>query len=352
MHFLETFTPPESRSLPGGKLRNMTFDQLPYSPYSGYFEGAYPDSQTNYDTNNCFADLSSLYLSRTYLEGALAKTTITLNTLRDRQTRNERLLSTCAGPRSKKKKIKQNKWNTGKTIETCEREERAFFDCLQVCIGNIQMLEAIVHSTNTSLVSGHGCSNSNTCSDATSFDWQGWTDNAIVSPFEKEARHTFSIDEIAPEVCREYAISNKVAAEARRVSAQRPSARTPRANRTCVSTVYPVPIDTTFSYNLRSVLSPEATEFQPERPFGLPVHRPGKEVDKLSISGYLASKRLQFAQQRSSSEIGMIDVNHRLSSMARPPLAQLQTWTGPSPQRQPEIEPSPMKVERQRTRSF
>ena len=154
------------------------------------------------------AALVHLRNQEVYLEDLLSKTAITLNALRDRQTRNERALKENSGPRSKRKKIQQNHWRTDRTIRARENEERILVDCLRVCRFNIRTLERIAFATYVpSTGAGYGGSaslsliesESATATTETEFDWNGWVNPGDVSPFYPRARRTALNDNVSPE---------------------------------------------------------------------------------------------------------------------------------------------------------
>ncbi|KAF2690519.1 hypothetical protein K458DRAFT_288892 [Lentithecium fluviatile CBS 122367] len=275
--------------------------------------------------------LDCLRSQKGYLDNLLSKTAVTLNALRERQTRNERALSTNPTPRSKRKKIQQNKWRTNKTIQTCENEERAILDCLQVCSNNISTLESIINPTDLSSTAVE-CTVSNpyALSDTTSFDWNGWTDNAAISPFQRDRERPLPMDEIPPET--------PVAQT--RFRYMSPTLRRPpplplRAHRDPTALVPPVPPNTAHSQFSHSALSPEAAVIEPSV-----THVPHcddelpRELDKLSISGLLSSKRMHRIVQKRFSDAAIGHLFGRLSS-SRPAATQTrshQSWAAPTPE--------------------
>ncbi|KAL1597937.1 hypothetical protein SLS60_008425 [Paraconiothyrium brasiliense] len=256
-----------------------------------------------------------------YLEELLSKTAMTLNALRDRQTRNQRVLSTHPTPRSKRKKIEQNGYRTSKTIQTCENEEKAILDCLQVCKNNINTLEALIYPPETSWTHAeYYSSNSYVDSDTTSFDWQGWSEDVAISPFEKTRNRPLPLDEIAPDTIA----SGYAEAETRRPP--RPSLRSASETK---STLPPAPLNSAYT---NFALSPEATAFEPGAAhLQLPGTRLTKELDKLTISGLLASKRMDSIQKRRFSDEGV--AFRRFSSNIQPPSTRAgscHSWPGAS----------------------
>ncbi|KAJ4301692.1 hypothetical protein N0V90_003785 [Kalmusia sp. IMI 367209] len=288
---------------------------------SSYFDACVQDTQTMHGPSIWLSKLNSLHGQKGYLEELLSKTATTLNALRDRQTRNERALSTLPIPRSKRKKIQQNRWKTGKTIQTCENEERVILDCLQVCTRNIHTLEAIIHQRETPHVTAkYYSSNSYADSDANSFDWHGWTDDAPISPFKKERRCSLLMDEIAPEASFDGIVSG-------RSTARRSPLLRPQSNHAPASTFFSAPLNTAYTRYSRSTLSPEAAEFEPSVKHNPLVRQSIREMDKLSISGLLASKRMQSIQKRSCSDVA---INHsvRGTELGGPtPASTARVWS-------------------------
>lgn len=197
-----------------------------------------------------------------YLEEFLSKKVTTLNTLRDKETRNERALSLNPTPRSKRKKIQQNNFRTRKTIKQCESEERAALDCLRVCYQNISILALLLNPTEASSTYTAGelsCSASRSCleteSSATDVDWNGWTEDGEISPFLRKPQRFAMMDEIAPETpvdeqrpMLRISTANKPPARLSRVDAPVPS---------------PPPPNTARGTQFFSSLSPMAKSFQP-----------------------------------------------------------------------------------------
>ncbi|KAF2645540.1 hypothetical protein P280DRAFT_465357 [Massarina eburnea CBS 473.64] len=216
----------------------------------------------------------------------------TLNCLRGqkRQTRNEHALSTNPRPRSKKKKILQNKWRTGKTIQTCENEETVILECLQVCRNNISTLEAIVTPESCPSSTGYqsatdGTSTNSYDLDYSVFDWKGWGDESRTSPFEGCRRQSLQTDEIAPEV--------------------------------------PLDAGSWLACTATAAMSPRAAVFEPGAMHVLQVdnERP-QELDKLSISGLLSSKRMQLISSRRFSDDAIGHLFLRLACSERPGLVR------------------------------
>jgi len=219
----------------------------PVLPPLSYFDIVSSQIQYTHDISNWSSTLNELHCQQKYLDGLLSKTATTLNALRDRQTRTEHVLTGLPFPRSKRKKIQQDKWRTNKTIKTCENEERVIINCLHTCTHNIKALEAMMQLTAHVLT---------TTAKYTSMN------DAAVSPFQKERERSLPNDEIPPEACE----------------------------------LQPAPPKATYGPFSRPSLSPEATMFQPSITNISAVGQLPQELDKLSITGLPTSKHLQLVQ--------------------------------------------------------
>lgn len=300
----------------------------PYSPIrpSGYFDTFVHNTQSMHDPTMLDSTLNCLRGQKQYLDELLSKTAVTLNALRDRQTRNDRILSAHPAPRSKRKKIQQNRYKTGKTIKTCENEERAIFSCLQVCETNIHTLEAILYPPDLSswTSTDYYSNNSYMESDRGSLDWNGWTDDSPISPFKRERERPLPMDEIPPET--------PLPAEYVDIKHNHPPPLPPRLDIACSSVLPLVPPNSAYT---NFAFSPEATTFEPSTTqIQLPVARLSKELDKLTISGYLAAKRKRWVQSRQFSDVTINQMIRRLPGNAPPasaPARPYQSWAYPKP---------------------
>ncbi|KAL5426543.1 hypothetical protein PMIN04_001858 [Paraphaeosphaeria minitans] len=303
----------------------MGYGERPVNPYSpdrlsGYFDAFVHNTQTMHNLNTWAPTLNGLRGQKGYLEGLLSKTVTKLNALRDRQTRNQRILSTNPTPRTKRKKIQQDRWRTSKTIQTCENEEKAILDCLQVCENNIHTLEAIIYPPVLSFNgAGQYGSNSYGEPDTTSFGRQGWADDVDISSLEQTGRGPLLLG----------GVSADTTASCTEVEIRRPSPLPPRSvpgPKSAFLVAPPVSAHTDF------MLSPEAATFEPSAAhLQLPVTQLTRELDKLTISGFLASKRMSSIHRRRCSDEGM--AVERLSSVVRPTATRKDSsssWPGQS----------------------
>jgi hypothetical protein len=308
-----------------------TVNPYPPHPLSSYF-GTYAQNTHNmHETSSWILTLNRLHSQKGYLDDLLAKTATTLNALRERQTRSERALSMNPKPRAKRKKIQQDRWRTCRTIQTCENEERVILDCLQVCNNNISTLEAIVNRGDLSSTTVE-CNprDSVVDVDTTSFDWNGWTDEAPISPFVKDRVRLYSIDEVPPKTL----LGMTGPEQPSRRSTRCPPPLSPRSQPGPTARLPEVPPDTAHS---QSNLSPEAAVFEPSAVHNRPTNNePSVELDKLSISGLLASKRMLLLQKRRFSDIDTDHGHHRLPGEcpAGDQLRPWQNWAAPIPEQQ------------------
>lgn len=248
------------------------------NPYSavclpGYIGGAMHIPSIAQHPNN-LATLLYLYNQKTYLEDLLSQKATILHALRDKHSRIERSLSVNTNPRSKRKKVEQNRWRTERTIKTCEDEERAILDCLRVCSSNIKTLDSIINPTDAS------SSYMESASTPTDFDWNGWADGGDTSPFLRKARRPAIVDDISPETCI-------------LITGKKGPPLPPRSRPTVSAPVPPAPPNTARTQCTLS-LSPTAPCFEPRASHEAPSREEWiKDLDKLSISGLLASKRVR-----------------------------------------------------------
>ncbi|KAH7130121.1 hypothetical protein B0J11DRAFT_503921 [Dendryphion nanum] len=310
-----------------------------YSPQrlSGYFDAFVQSTQAVYPQDNWMATLSCLRDQRGYLESLLSKTATTLNALRDRQDKNEWALNANPTPRTKKKKIQQNRWRTNRTIQRCENEEKVILECLQVCNSNISTLESILlpidSSSTAAEYNSHGTyleSYLETDSTATGIDWNGWNgwvDGGETSPFQRRCNKPLMVDDIPPEE----------AFLERSMSCRKLPPLPPRAALAVPlsTSLPPAPPKSAYIQFHHSMLSPEATCFESKV---LHVNGGAKSpcgetlrLDKLSISGLMASKRVQamMHQRRRFSDAAIGHMFRKLSTMSRPGVVARQSSCPP-----------------------
>jgi hypothetical protein len=152
--------------------------------------------------------ISKLQSEKEVLEDGLANCVTYLQVLRKKQARTERRLVTDSSlSRKKRKKTQQGKRELEKEIKHRERDEQAFLNNLQACKANIYMAETIsMPSTAISSTMPDIASISMQCSypvdvqtEPTEMSWNGWTDDTVLSPFEKESNSPLFADDVAPD---------------------------------------------------------------------------------------------------------------------------------------------------------
>ncbi|KAF2492219.1 hypothetical protein BU16DRAFT_584346 [Lophium mytilinum] len=264
-------------------------------------------------------DTARLQTQKSYLEELLSTTATTLHTLREKQTRTDRILATGPSPRTKKKRIMQTRWRTGKTIKTCENEERVILDCLKVCNNNLQALQnleacnypAFAEPSFTPL-SWY----SNATPDTRGADfWNGFGDEC--SPFQKQSQYLTAQDvEVAPHLTYEEAVLETLQLSARPLvdipvrRARRLACREPQT----------------------SLLSPLAATFEPDEK----KHGIAPVKDKLTLAGLLSSNRVRQLRSLPKRRFSDAAVGHLFRCLSRPRFVKEVKYASWSPGSSPE----------------
>jgi hypothetical protein len=301
----------------------------------------------------CMTTLTSLKSQKGYLNDLLSKTVTILNALRDKQGRNYRLLDSTLGPRSKKKKILQNQWRTDKTIKTCENEEKVILDCLRVCENNIHTLESFVYPMGTCTTAAEydsrNAKHSYIDSVSTDFDWNGWADGVPMSPYHRQ-RHNASIpnkippDGVVQRPVQWTAPGNPITLK-QASAPKRPTPLTPHVHH---------PPTTAVPEFHHTVLSPEATSFEPHIVHSPTVERTQKELDKLNVSGLLDSMSISQIVGRRFSDAAIGHMFRRLSINNRPDVGtarEHESWDPDSKQYHASVSSALTAAPAKRTRS-
>ena len=161
-------------------------------------------------------ELARLHHEKNALSKGLADCVTYLKILREKKIVTEHRLQTQLGlPRKEKKKwLQQAKRHVDNEIKHRERDEQAFLNNLQACETNIfltnmkayhgtdVLFQAAEITPTPSLYASPLCS-SYSGSDITDLTWDGWTDETVISPFQKKGNNPFMFDEVAPDVCTE-----------------------------------------------------------------------------------------------------------------------------------------------------
>jgi hypothetical protein len=237
-------------------------------------------------------------------------------------------------PRKKRKKIQHSKREIEREITNRELEEQALLTNLQACKTNIYLLETqSLPSTAVSSTVPDLVSNSTRCSipesELTEPNWNGWGDEAVVSPFQKRSSNPFFADDIAPDDCPEgRAVEELMDTDPKLL---------PNATDRSVLRIQP---NTVCS---QSMLSPEATVFEPHR-----VHLGQRELvvqhlAELHTSSSLAIKSLQIKalqikaleimEQRRLTDAGIVRESRQGSLQPIAEEAYNQSWADTTPQR-------------------
>lgn len=215
-------------------------------------------------TNTWSSNLSRFGYEKEILENELANCVIYLHSLRKRQARNERVLGATPPPtRKRRKKIQQTQRELEKEIKNKQREEAALLNNLQACRTNIYIAEGLPctltddFSTVPDLTP---CNTQHSCaeSEATETSWNGWAEDAVVSPFEKRSSHPFFVHEVAPDEQVENPLNDCM-----------PVGKTARGPPPLLDSLrfnddLPVPPNTAQIFHVHSLLSPVAEEFHPQ----------------------------------------------------------------------------------------
>ncbi|KAH8728611.1 hypothetical protein GQ44DRAFT_701701 [Phaeosphaeriaceae sp. PMI808] len=227
---------------------------------------------------NWSIDVDRLWYDKEILEYGLANCATYLITLRKKLARNERLLSKdLPPPRKKRKRLQQEKHKLGMEIKYRERDEQAFLNNLYDCNAKIHFASGLLPTqTNFLMTDSSYASSSAQCSYedssliATEISWNGWADDVVTSPFEKERKNAFFSNEIAPdELADESEECLIVTGEI-----ERPFTIIQDAE---PGSEYPVPPNTAHSESSPFLLSPMAVVFEP-------TLAPVEQHDRLSIS--------------------------------------------------------------------
>ncbi len=305
-------------------------------------------------------DLVRLHKQRDFLSMGLADCVTYLNALREKQKKNARQLNVEPPmPQKKRKRLQQTRRHLEIEIKNRERDEQAILNNLQACETNIlltnmkafYLTNASVHVSNytpaPSLYASTLCSHSE--SEATDLSWDGWTDDALISPFQKNCNSPFFVNELASEICPRD--PRRDSAMARNVRRPPPLSRKSAE----LSNSLPVPPNTAQSQFRRpSVLSPEAAIFQPSCSFQVQQAAPSATVlRRLSMSSATATKTKRSLQKRRYSTAEIIPILQRFSidARSRPELLPGQKCQQSMAQSNPHTDAG-VQMSRQRTNSL
>ncbi|KAF9694614.1 hypothetical protein EKO04_007242 [Ascochyta lentis] len=300
-------------------------------------------------------DLIRLQQEKDVLSKGLADCVTYLKALREKQGKNAyQLHMVSPASQKKKKRMQQTRRYVDIEIKHRERDEQAFLNNLQTCEANIfltnmKIYHASLHATDLAstptLYAPTICSYSG--SETTDLAWEGWTDEAVVSPFQKRSSNPFLVDDVAPDACAEDQRRDSVVAK----DAKRPPPL-PRAAVELPNSL-PVPPNTARSQSTRSsVLSAAAAIFQPA-----PGTNSGRssesKIKRLSISNSMARSCVELLQKRRFTVADIVPILSRFAIDAPPTPEHPAGQTGytTTPQRSLQKVMRPL-MSRQRTNSL
>lgn len=286
-------------------------------------------------------DLIRLQHEEAILSKGLADCVTYLKALREKQAKIAHQVNVdSAAPQKKRKKMQQIKRHITNEIKNRERDEDAFLNNLQACKANIFLANIKAYYTTAGSFHAPGLDYTSSLhtptlcsyaeSETTDLTWDGWTDEAAVSPFQKYGGNAFFADDIAPDA---------FSVELRRDSALSKNAKCflPLSRDSMdMSNSLPVPPNTAQSqFMLSTVLSPEAAVFEPTPDAA--DHRGelrGMELNTLSVSSPMASSCEQVLRSRCSSTGDIRPILPRFSTHVRanPKSLPGQTWRPTTPQ--------------------
>lgn len=311
-----------------GQLHDI-FSYSSYNPYNHNIPVSLP------------YDLMRFYQEKDFLSERLADCATYLRALREKQTRNDHQLDAdSALPPKKRKRLQQAKRYLAGEIRNREMEEQACLNNLQACETNIILANMkAYHLIN---VSSHTSDNTLTpildtptlCSysgsEATDLAWDGWTDEASVSPFQKRASDPFLVEDPAPDVYMSGSRRDSVILKDVK--------RSPPRSRDAVelSKSLPVPPNTAQSQFTRpSILSPEAAAFRPTGACsvqGGDCARTGFRGLSMSNATATEAKELLRKRRFSAGEVGPVLQRLSIEVGASPEHLPGQMWCKSTPQ--------------------
>lgn len=185
---------------------NMQFEDSAFVSQWSY--PALPAFQT-YPISHALAassDLTRLYVEKEILEKGLADCVTYLHALRGKKSRIDRQIETGSKlPRRKRKQIQAIHRQLERDIKNRERSEEACLNNLQACRANIYVLESLsspstgILSAIPAFTSGSTRQSDPAESVPTEMSWNGWADDAATSPFQKQTKNVFFVNEVAPD---------------------------------------------------------------------------------------------------------------------------------------------------------
>ncbi|CAA9965072.1 hypothetical protein PTMSG1_08431 [Pyrenophora teres f. maculata] len=278
------------------------------------------------------SELSRLHCERDVLENGLANCVTYLQALRKKHAQIERRLVTDSSlPRKKKKKRQQVKRELEKEIKNRERDEQAFLINLQACKTNIHITEtcaspsAVVPSVIPDFASSSTIYLYPEDAEPTDLSWNGWTENTLFSPFQKQSNNPFYADDIAPDERSEMNTSGQVDG----VSVHTPSS----VQHNGMFLSFP-------NARTQNPLSPEAAVFAPQVTRTRQGDSISQQLSELHLRSSLAitvlkMRELELIEERRATDAGVAR-SRRPSSLAKIiEETGSQTWANTTPQYSP-----------------
>lgn len=304
--------------------------------------------------------LIRLHQEKNILSKGLADCVTYLKELREKQAKNASQLNVQPPlPQKKRKWLQQTKRHLDSEIKNRERAEQAFLTNLQACETNIYLANMKAYQLSSASFQASGSTSTPTLytptlcsysgSETTDLAWEGWTDEAVVSPFQKKKSNPFLVDDLAPDVYTE---------DLRRDSAvAKDVKRPPPLCRDAVelSNSPPVPPNTAHSqYRRSSFLSPAAAVFKPTYSIVQKRSLPQSNIKGLSMSSSTATNTVEVLQKRRFSDAEKVPIMEHFSIVAQSSPQHLpghQTWDHAAPQPCAQKDGRP-RMNRQRTNSL
>ncbi|KAF2845453.1 hypothetical protein T440DRAFT_511536 [Plenodomus tracheiphilus IPT5] len=280
-----------------------------------------------------------LYSEHDLLENNLANCVTYLQALRKKQERNVGRLSTdVTTPRKKRKQIQHSNRELNREILLREQEQHILLNNLQACKAKLYVAESL-SSPSTGFLSSVPAftSGSTRCtvpeeSVPTEISWNGWTDDAVLSPFAKRSNNPFFVTEIAPEDGHEKSVEEVDPID---IEPRDPLATLGQGLGITIPSAYPeaIPLQA-----LLSVLSPIAEVFEPRPIFRVQGVDSAEQLVELPHSSkLLALRHSEEAQRRRATDSGTgpkyQPVSLQIKSSSR--LARNHTWCQNTPQVSP-----------------
>jgi hypothetical protein len=186
-------------------IANMQYE-IPFAPHYNLYNNVFEQGLFPVDPRAVLTvDLARLRYEKAILEDGLATCVTYLHVLRKKQARNERLLNhDSPSTRKRKKKMQQGKRELDREIKNKSNDERAFLGALQTCKANLYIAERLSYTPTDMSSTLADCTSSTTqysCdeSEPAEISWNGWTEDALSSPFQKRRSNPLHVNEVAPD---------------------------------------------------------------------------------------------------------------------------------------------------------